>query len=556
MVASTRARLNLCATLAALPVLPLAARLAQLQVVQHGRLNALAAGEVRRSQVELVLRGRILDRNGHILAESLPASSAFIDPVAARGRERDFPRLAKALGLDPAEVRRKARGSTRFAWLKRKLEPSEVDALKGLELPFAGLLPDERRAYPNSELASSLLGSVGIDGKGLSGLEFTYDRDLAGSVQRTPLLRDGAGNTMPLAARREPEPPPDLTLTLDRGLQHYAEAALAEAMARFQPAWAAAIVQDPRTGELLALASLPVDPHKNRIFQQVYEPGSTFKAVTAAAALEERLSSPAELIDCAGPWELARGVFVRDHEPEGLLTLEGVMARSSNVGMAKLGLRIGPERFFRYARAFGFGAKTGLRFPGESAGLLKQKAGKDRVSLANNAFGQGLAVTPLQLVAAYSAIANGGRLLEPRLVRGVGRGEFAAIIAQPVRQAASAKTIGALARMLEGAVERGTGSTAAVPGYSVAGKTGTSQKIDPATRRYSTTDYIASFAGYVPARAPRFSILVVIDSPKHQYYGAEVAAPVFAKIARQALALYGVPPDRPLPVRVVSLPGK
>ncbi|MBI5200415.1 MAG: penicillin-binding protein 2 [Elusimicrobia bacterium] len=544
----------MCAALAAFPALPLAARLAQLQVLEHGRLNAMATGETRRSEVEVVPRGRILDRHGNLLAESLPASSSFIDPLSARGHEREFGLVAKALHMDPAEVRRKARGANRFAWLKRKLEPSEVDALKELDLTFVGLTPDERRAYPNQELASSLLGSVGVDGKGLSGLELTYDRDLVGRVQKIQLLRDGAGRTMPLAARKETQGPPDLTLTVDRGLQHYAEAALEEAMAKFQPAWASAIVQDPSTGELLAMASLPVDPLKNRIFQQIYEPGSTFKAVTVAAALDEGVSAPGEVIDCSGPWEIAKGVFIKDHEPEGMLALDQVMARSSNVGMAKLGLRLGPERFFRYARGFGFGARTGLRFPGESAGLLKQKADRDRVSLGNNAFGQGLAVTPLQLVAAYSAIANGGRLLEPRLVRGVGHGELPETLPQPVRQSATPKTIGALARMLEGVVEKGTGVSAQVPGYSVAGKTGTSQKIDPNTRKYSGTDYIASFAGYVPARAPRFTILVVIDSPKHQYYGAEVAAPVFAKIARQALALYGVPPDRPLPVRFAALP--
>ncbi|MBI4346783.1 MAG: penicillin-binding protein 2 [Elusimicrobia bacterium] len=552
MIASTRARLNVCAALAAFPIVPLAVRLAQLQVLEHGRLAAMATGEVRRSEVEVVPRGRILDRNGNVLAESIPASSAFLDPAAARGRERDLPKLAAALRADPAELRRKARGNGRFVWLKRKLEPQEVDAIKELDLPFVGLVPDERRVYPNAELATSLLGAVGIDGKGLSGLELTHDRDLVGRVHKIPVLRDGAGNRMPLAARQTIEAPPDLVLTVDRGLQHYAEAALEEAIAKFQPQWAAAVVQDPISGELLALASLPVDAEKNRIFQQVYEPGSTFKTVTVAGALEERLASPSEAIDCSGPWELASGVFVKDHDPLGVLPLDMALARSSNVGMAKLGLKLGPERFHRYARAFGFGARTALRFPGESAGILKQKPAKDRVSLGNNAFGQGLAVTPLQLVASYSAIANGGRLVEPRLVRGVGRGLDFPVEPQPVRRVASAKTIAALGRMLELVVEKGTGLSAAVPGYSVAGKTGTSQKIDPATRRYSTTDYIASFAGYVPAREPRFTILVVIDSPKHQYYGAEVAAPVFAKIARQALALYGVPPDKPLPVRVVK----
>lgn len=553
MLQSTRARLNLCAALAALPALPLAGRLVQLQVLEHRKLTALALGELHRSEVELIPRGRILDRNGSILVESLPAPSVFLDPQLARSRPGEFARLAKVLGLDPAEVRKKARGSGRFAWLKRKLDPEQADALKALGLSFVGLLPDERRAYPNEELAASLLGSVGLDGKGLSGLELAYDRDLSGRVQKVRLLRDGAGNTMPLSGGAPADPPPDLTLTIDRGLQHYAESALREAVTRFEPAWAAALVQDPRTGELLALASAPADPLLNRIFQQVYEPGSTFKAVTVAAALEERVASSSEAIDCSGPWELASGVHIRDHEPLGTLPLELVMAHSSNIGMAKLGLRIGSDRFYRYSRTFGFGSRSGIRFPGESAGLLKSKKALDRVTLGNNAFGQGLAVTPLQLVNAFSAIANGGELLEPKLVRGVGKDAKQAE-PQRIRRVASPETIKTLGRLLESVVEKGTGKTAAVAGYSVAGKTGTSQKIDPATRRYSSTDYIASFAGYAPAREPRFTILVVLDSPKHLYYGAEVAAPVFAKIARQALALYGIPPDRPLPVRVQAAP--
>ncbi|MBI4422704.1 MAG: penicillin-binding protein [Elusimicrobia bacterium] len=532
-----------------MPSLPLSARLVQLQVLEHRRLSELAGGELRRSAIELVPRGRILDREGRVLAESVPASSAFLDPSIAKKHPRALPKLARALGLDPAELRRKARGPGRFSWLKRKLEPSEVEALKRLELPFVGLAPDERRAHPNDRLAASLLGSVGADGSGLSGLELSFDRALKGKVHTLALLRDGAGRTMAVKSLAPPEPPPDLALTLDRGVQHYAETALAGAVARTEPLWAAVLVQDPASGELLAMASYPPDPLRNRLIQDVYEPGSTFKAVTVAAALEERVVAPGDAIDCAGPWELAPRVWIKDHERYGTLSLEGAMAHSSNIGLAKLGLKVGAERFHAYARAFGFGSRTGVPFPGESPGLLKARRKLDRVSLGNNAFGQGLAVTPLQLLAAFSAIANGGELLEPRLVRSVGGKPAGPAGPQRVRRVASEATIRALGRLLEGVVREGTGATAGVPGFSVAGKTGTSQKLDPATRRYSKTDYVASFAGYVPAKDPRFTILVIVDSPKRQYYGSEVAAPVFAEVARQALALYGVAPDRPLPVR-------
>ena len=549
---SLRARLHIAAALAAVPLFAIAARLVQLQVLERKDLTAKVLCELRASKSERILRGRILDRNGYVLAESLPSWSVSLDPQMTRGRESDFPSLAAALRIPPQEVRRKARGSGRSAMLKRQLGPDELEAVKALKLPFVAFTPDERRAYPNEDLAASLLGSVGADGKGLSGLELEYDRALSGKLHNIALLRDGKGHTMALGSQDAPESPPDLTLTIDRGLQHYAEAALAEAVERNQPLWGAVVIEDPSNGEILAMASNPPDPLKSRIFQQVYEPGSTFKTVTAAAALGEKLTHPGEEIDCTGPWALTPHVTIKDHEPEGILPLELVMAHSSNIGMAKLGLRLGGERLYRYARAFGFGARTGVRFPGESAGLLKPRSSKDRVGLATNAFGQGLAVTPLQLVNAYAAVANGGELLEPRVVRAVG----ASPAPKPtvVRRVASPETIRLLNSMLEGVVLRGTGMSAAIPGYSTAGKTGTSQKLDPATRHYSSTDYIASFAGYVPSRRPRFVIAVILDSPRHQYYGSEVAAPVFAKLAREALALYGVPPDKPLLVRPDGAP--
>ncbi len=551
-----KTRLHLCAALSLFCTVPLGARLTQLQVLQHRALSAIAESRVERQTVELIPRGRILDRNGEVLAESLPSWSAFLDPSALKHPEREAPRLAAALGLDRRTVALKAKRASRFVWLKQKLTPEEVARLRALKMEGVGLLADERRYNPNGELALNLLGGVGADGRGLAGLELSFDSKLRGKAQTIDLVRDGLGKTMTDSMPRRSDPPADLVLSLDRSVQHYAEAALKTAVERYRPAWASILVQDPRSGDILAMASHPRDPLRNPAIEQAFEPGSTFKAVSMAAVLEEGVAAFDEKIDCSGPWEVVPRVFIRDHEPSGPLSLEEIMSRSSNIGIAKLALRLGADRFHRAVRAFGFGTKTALGLPGESGGLLQSPASKGRLALANNAFGQGLAVTPLQLLGAYSALANGGSLLEPRLVLSSegGRRPAEETTGVPVRRVASEDTVRRIVRMLEAVVERGTGISAQIPGYSVAGKTGTSQKLDPERRRYSTVHYVASFAGFIPAKQPRLTIVVVIDSPKGQYYGAEVAAPVFATLGRQLLALKGIPPERPLAVRWSSAP--
>lgn len=537
-----RARLSGCTLFCLAPLLPVGARLARLQILEHRSLAAKANGELSREAVEIVPRGRILDREGRVLAESLPSWSAYIDPGAVTRPSEAAAKLSCALGMSRAEILRKARARGRFAWLKRRITPREAEAVRRLRLDCAGLLPDERRAYPSGPLARSLLGAVGAEGHGLSGLELAYDKALSAPPLRLRVLRDGSGRRLRLEPGPRPALAPDLVLTLDRSVQHYAEAVLAEAVRRHEPSQAAIVVQDPRSGEILALATYPADPLRNHALQEAYEPGSTFKLVALAGVLEEGLARPEDTLDTeGGRWEVAPTVFIKDHEPFASLTLAQVVERSSNIGMAKLGLRLGADRFYHGARAFGFGARTGLPLPGESPGILKPPRQLTRVNLANNAFGQGLAVTSVQLLAAYSAVANGGLLLEPRVVLAVGdKGSGAPA---PVRRVASERTVRLLARLLRRVVEAGTGKNAAVPGYTVAGKTGTAQKVDPRTGRYSSSQYISSFVGYTPATDPRFAVLVVLDGPRHQYYGSDVAAPSFAKLVRGLLALRAVPQD-------------
>ena len=550
---SASSRLVLCALLSLAPAGAIVARLTRLQILQRGALAAKASEETQRVSLEIVPRGRILDREGRVLAESIPAWSSFLDPKAVRRPDSVVSQLAKLLKLPPAELRRKLRARSRFVWLKRKMTLDELDALQALKLEGVGVVPDQDRAYPNGALARDVLGRVGADGGGLSGLELQFDSSLAGRPVKLRFMRDGSGKAVTLQPAAAPSSPPDLRLALDRNVQHYAESALDEGVARFHPKRGLVLVQDPRTGDLLAMAAYPHDPLKTPALQDAYEPGSTFKLVTFAAYLEEGLDRAGKTYDGeGGRWELAPRIVIKDHEPAHTMTLADVLERSSNIGSAKIGLEIGPERFFRYAQTFGFGVRTGLAYPGESAGLLKRPKELTRVSLANNAFGQGVAVTPVQLVAAYSAVADGGMLLDPRLVLEAGGKSQPA--PPPVRRVVTAATDAKLVSLLEGVVENGTGLTAQVPGYWIAGKTGTAQKIDPKTRRYSPTDYVASFIGFAPSRAPRFTALVLMDSPKGQYYGTEVAAPLFATLMRELLALDGVPTERPIVPKLAKKP--
>lgn len=543
-------RLRLCGWLCLLPVGPLAGRLAWLHIVRHQAFEARVDRSVERQDLEIVPRGRILDRSGRTLAQSLPAWSAFLDlkvlNESEAPREKTLGRIAEALSLDRAELRKTASATRRTVWLKRKMSFDEAKRLRALDLSCVGIEADEARSYPNGELARPVLGEVNLDGRGAAGLELAFDSDISGHAVPVRLRRDGAGRSIRQSAEPS-DPPPDLTLTIDRAVQFFAEEALDEALKSRKASGGTVIIQDPSNGEVLAMAVRPSDARRNHAVQDVYEPGSTFKVVTAAAALENRLLKDGETVDCEeGRWQVSASVTIKDHDKQGRLGLADIIKHSSNIGTGKIGLRLGEKEFFRFARLFGFGYRTGVPLPGESPGLLPSASIPD-VSLANAAFGQGVAVTALQLSAAYAAVANGGTLYEPRLVRSVGSTPWREPVV--VRRVASPETVAALQKMFVGVLEGGTGLTAQVPGYSAAGKTGTAQKIDPSTRKYSPTDYVASFAGWVPAQQPRWSILVVIDTPRVGYYAAEVAAPVFSRIARQLLALKGVPPERPLPVK-------
>lgn len=551
-------RLNACAALCLLPVAAIVLRLAWLQIVLHKNLSSRLHVSTERQVVEIIPRGRILDRRGRVLAESLPAWSSFLDLKLLResgeGNPGTLRRIAAALELDADEVLRLTKSRSRTAWLKRKMGYEDLKRLKALDLRSVGIVADERRFHPNGDLARSLLGDVNAEGRGNAGLEYAFDRSLSARAVRIRLMRDGAGRAVWEETHDAFERPPDLRLTIDRSIQYFAEKALEETVLKHQAKSGLVLIQDPASGALLAMAQYPPDAMRNAAVQSVYEPGSTFKIVTAAAAIESRTLARGARIDCEnGRWNVTSKVRIKDHEKHGELTLPDIMRYSSNIGTAKLGLAMGAETFVRFCRLFGFGYKTGIPLPAESAGLLKAPREMGTVELANAAFGQGVAVTPLQLLGAFSAVANGGLLMEPRVVEVLGESDGRGPVV--VRRVAKEETIEELRRMLELVVESGTGQSAAIPGYRAAGKTGTAQKIDPETGTYSPDDFISSFAGYVPARSPRLAILAVIDSPRVGHYGSEVAAPLFSRVARYALALEGVPPDDPAFARAQSSSG-
>ncbi len=541
----TRARLVLAASFAMLPMVPLVGQLARLQVMEHRSLDSRAGSEFNRSLEEVTPRADILDRNGKVLAQSLQVWSAFLDKNMAVDCNAVAFKLSAPLKLAPTELLRRCKSPGRFIWLSKSMDYEASQAATNTHLEGLGIVPSQDRFYPNGMLARNVIGQLSSDGKGIAGIELTQDARMTGKPRKFKLIRDGSGRTIYKSIEGDAPPPEPLQLTLDRNVQYYAEEALQEASAQYSAEGGFVIVQDPSTGEILAMAASPANPLKNPVVQDTYEPGSTFKLVTAAAVLEEGAVKLTDTFNCEnGAFEVAPGVVIHDHEPLGTATLSQILERSSNIGAAKVVERLGSLRFYRYARAFGFANRTGLELPGETAGEMRPLSDMTKVALAAASYGYGIGVSPLQAVGAYSAVANGGTLWEPVILKNAK--------ATRVRRVISEATANTLKGMLVGVVERGTGTPAQIPGFTVAGKTGTSRQMEPGTHKYSTTRYNASFIGFLPADQPRWTILVVLQNPKGSYYGAQVAAPVFAKLGRRLLTMKAVAPDRPLRLAAAS----
>jgi cell division protein FtsI (penicillin-binding protein 3) len=551
-----RTRLGLLVAALAFTHLVVVWRLADLQLVRAGDLRERADRQQQRSVRLEPIRGPIVDRNGNDLALSVDGFSVYADPSDIRNPAAAARSLAKALDLREAELRQKLSAPRYFVWVKRKVSDAEKARVESLRIAGIGFLKESRRFYPKRTLAAHVIGSVGMDDEGQSGLEFAYDRQVRGEPGLATILKNGHGQGFHMQVDQEPTGGASLVLTLDEVLQHLAERELESALRQSRAISGSVVLLDPTSGAILALANAPTfDPNRprrypadawrNRAVTDAYEPGSTFKMFTAAAALEAGVSRPDEWIFCEnGSLRVAKRV-VRDHKPFGALTLTRVLEESSNVGIMKVGLRLPSQRLHESARRFGFGERTGIELPGESRGLVRRPAQWSGLTQAMMSMGQEVGVTPVQLAMAAASIANGGYLRRPYVVdRVIARDgkTMSATLPDPGRRVISDELAATLRRMLEGVVVRGTGTKAAIPGYRAAGKTGTAQKIGP-DGRYSARDFVASFVGWAPAHDPALLILVVIDSPRGAYHGGDVAAPVFARIALPALSYLRVPPD-------------
>jgi cell division protein FtsI (penicillin-binding protein 3) len=532
----------------------IATRLIFLQVLPNAKLDHLKKNQYMTVVVLPPQRGKILDRSGIELATSISSQSLFADPSQITAPKRLAKKLESVLKIGRRLIYAKLIQAKKFSWLKRQLDDSTANEIRDWKEPGLGFIEEGRRYYPNQNLLSQSLGFVGADGLGLEGLEKKFDPELRGEKQKVITRRDARGR--PLVVNGQifelTADGASLETTIDRDLQYELEYELGEVTKVQQAERATGIIMDPMTGEILALGSYPasdsgVGKH-NHAAIDIFEPGSTFKIVAAAAALRSGRVQPSTKYFCEnGKFKIGKHTI---HEAEdthgfGWLTLAEILEKSSNIGTTKVAFDIGEQNFRQMINDFGFNAKTGIDLPGESQGLLEKGAWPDHL-LSNISFGHGVGVTALQIANAYSTVANGGRLMKPFLVKRVVDSEGSVISArepQVVRQVLSGKESSLLTLMLSGVTqEGGTGVLAKVDGYPVAGKTGTAQKVNPNARGYMRGGYISSFAGFVPSNNPQFTIYVMIDHPKKQFYGAQVAAPLFQRLASFALHKRGFMP--------------
>jgi len=554
----TAFRVGLLGALLAAGFAAVAFRAVQLQVLQSDRLGSLARDQYVREVEWKPRRGAITDRNGVPLAQDVEADSAFVDPeeLPEAGRRAALAKLARALSIDPRAVERKVARGGRFAWLKRRLSPDESAAVRALRIPGVGFAKESRRYYPRRELAAHLVGFVGDDGEGLEGVERLFEDALSGEATRMPSLRDARGMILLRDAPERAIEGARVELTIDQGLQLAAERALGRAVAQARAASGMLVAIDPRTGEVLALANAPVfNPNaprtsasmRNRAVLDTHEPGSTFKVFALAGALDAGVLRPGDALFCEnGAWRIGSHV-IHDTHRLGWVGPGKVIAASSNICAGKIGQRLGRERLQQTLQAFGFGERPETGLPAEPRGQVPYP--RAEVALATMSFGHGVTASALQITSGFAAIANGGALLRPQLVRRVvdaarGRTLFEA---QPVvaRRAASPGAAAQVTRWMELAVTdpEGTGRRARLDGWRAAGKTGTAQKADAVSGGYSADKRFSSFVGFAPAESPRIAVGVFVDEPRGEVYGGEVAAPVFKEVVEHALRAMGVPPS-------------
>ena len=550
-------RLMLLAVVLVLWIGAVCFRLVQMQVLQYGEWEQRALRQQSRTITVEPRRGIIYDRNGSELAMSIDVDSIFAVPSEIPEPETTASILGNVLHLDPQEILARMKASRNFAWVLRRVDADTSERVRDLNLKGIYFRKEPKRFYPKRELASQTLGYVGIDDEGLGGIEQEFNDDLMGIPGRELISIDARRKWFG-RVERQPEPGQNVVLTIDSTIQYIAEKELAQGIEDTKAIAGTVVVQNPRTGEILALANYPTfNPNvfnevpkealKDRAVSDVYEPGSVFKTVTYSSAIEQHLITPEDRIDCQNGSINVFGMQIHDHERLGTITAAEAYAHSSDVAAIKVGMKLGDDRFYHYIKDYGFGATTGIELPGETRGLLKPVNRWSKVSIGAISMGQEIGVTPLQIVSMVSTIANDGIYTPPRIVAGellpnVGPKQ---VVFHPAQQhrVISAETAVTMKKMMMGVVEFGTARRAALDGYSVAGKTGTAQKVDPKTGTYSKTKYIASFVGFSPVNEPALTIAVILDSAVGLHQGGQVCAPVWRRIMQQALEYMHVPHD-------------
>jgi len=543
-------------------------RLTYLQLIRHSEYMSRAMRQQKRTIEIDPKRGTIYDRNMRPLAMSVPVESAFAIPTEIKDTAMAARLLSGVLKVPPDSLREKLESGSTFVWVKRKMAQEEEEAIRSLNLKGIYFQEENKRYYPKLDMAAHVLGFVDVDEHGLGGIEYEYDNRIRGKGEKIVVMADARQQKFDGSEARQ-DPGESVVLTLDEKIQYIAERELAAVIQKVHAPAGSVIVQDPNTGAILALANwpkynpnsataVPTEARMDRAVSAIYEPGSTFKLITLAAAFDQNLIRPEEVFNCENGSIVVAGHRIHDHKKYGDLTVAEILANSSDVGAIKIALKLGPPRFNEYIHAFGFGSPSGVDLPGESRGLVQRLEHWGSFSIGSISMGQEVGVTPLQMINAVSTVANGGLLYKPRVVEEMRRGDRVLPLEGPSAPAEPKRVIrpetaAIMRRLMEGVILNGTGKAARLDGWTAGGKTGTAQKIDPATGRYSRTKVIASFTGFAPINNPAVTILVSVDSPEGwPHDGASVSAPVFKRIAEQVLPYLDVPRDVPLNPRLVQ----
>jgi cell division protein FtsI (penicillin-binding protein 3) len=553
-------RLYLLAAMLVFWCMAICARLIYLQIFCYGSFVKQAEHQQQRAIPLTAKRGVIYDRAGRELAMSVMVDSAFAVPTEVKDLPTAISLISRITGDDAHVVLADCRAHKTFCWVARKADDETIERIKSLNLQGIHFQKEPKRFYPARELAAQVLGSVGMEDTGQSGIEHAFDEELSGRPGKMFISVDARRQWFS-DIETQPEPGENIVLTIDKNIQYIAEKELDQAIHDTQAIAGTVIVENPHTGEILALANRPTfNPNlrkqitpaalTNRAVSDIYEPGSTFKLVTISAALDQKLTNPDEIFDCQMGSIVYNGMRIRDSKPHGLLPVWGVLAESSDVGAIKIALRLGDERFYKYIRAYGFGQQTGIELPGETRGMTKPPGRWSKVSIAAISMGQEIGISPIQLTGLISTFANDGVWVAPRIVAGTvpphGMLQTVAFHPGPSHRVISPFTAAEMRSMMQKVVLEGTGRKAILEGYSAAGKTGTAQKVDPNTGAYSKTKYVGSFAGFAPVNNPEIVVAVILDSAVGPHQGGQVSAPVFHRVAQQVLEYLHVPHDLPL----------